>query len=106
MLRDKYTKNGIYCYSAVKHWKWIRDYNLSIHICFQIRRKYDFRAASLSTPITVTYKQRMRTNNVSDVTFSVPETSPRRRTPLTLPARPVCAIGTYFLDMPRMISGR
>jgi len=44
----------------------------------------------------------MRTDNVSDVTFSAPETSPRRRTPLTPPARPVCAIGTYFLDMPRI----
>jgi hypothetical protein len=48
-----------------------------------------------------TYKQRMRTENLSDVTFSAPETSPRRRTPLTPPARPVRAIGTYFLDMPR-----
>jgi hypothetical protein len=47
-----------------------------------------------------TYKQRMRTDNVSDVIFSAPETSPRRRIPLTPPARPVCAIGTYFLDFP------
>jgi hypothetical protein len=42
----------------------------------------------------------MRTDNVSDVTFSAHETSPRRRTPLTPPARLVCAIGTYFLDIP------
>jgi hypothetical protein len=45
-----------------------------------------------------TYKQRMRTDNVSDVTFSAPETSPRRHTTLTPPVRLVCAIGTYFLD--------
>jgi len=46
----------------------------------------------------------MRTDNVSDVTFSAPETSPRRRTPLTPPAQPVCAIGTYFLDTPHIRS--
>jgi hypothetical protein len=34
----------------------------------------------------------MRTDNASDVTFSAPEISPRRRTPLTPPARPVCAM--------------
>jgi hypothetical protein len=43
----------------------------------------------------------MRTDNVSDVTFLVHETSPRRHTPLMPPAQPVCVIGTYFLDMPR-----
>jgi hypothetical protein len=32
---------------------------------------------------------------MSRVTFSAPETSPRRHTP---PAQPVCTIGTYFLD--------
>jgi hypothetical protein len=37
---------------------------------------------------------------VTDVTFLAPETSPRKRTPLTPPARPVRAIGTYFLDKP------
>jgi hypothetical protein len=44
----------------------------------------------------------MKTDNVSDVTFYAPEKSPRRRNPLTPPARPVCAIGTYFLDTPRI----
>jgi hypothetical protein len=44
----------------------------------------------------------MITDNVSHVTFSAPETSPRRRTPLTPTARPVCAIGTYFLDRSRI----
>jgi hypothetical protein len=48
-----------------------------------------------------TYKQRMRTDNAYDVTFSAPETLPRRRIPLTPPTRLVCAIGNYFLDMPR-----
>jgi hypothetical protein len=41
---------------------------------------------------------------VSDVNFSAPETSPRRRGVLTPPARPVCAIGNYFLDMPRILN--
>jgi hypothetical protein len=46
----------------------------------------------------------LRTDNVSDVTFSAPETSLRRPTPLTPPARTACAIGTYFLYMPRNYS--
>jgi hypothetical protein len=33
--------------------------------------------------------------------LSAPETSPRSRTLLTPAARPVDAIVTYFLDMPR-----
>jgi hypothetical protein len=41
-----------------------------------------------------TYKQRLRTDNVSDLTSSVPESSSRRRTPLQPPAQPVYAIGT------------
>jgi hypothetical protein len=42
----------------------------------------------------------MRTDNASDVTFLAPETSLRRHTLLTPPVRLVCAIRTYFLDMP------
>jgi hypothetical protein len=45
----------------------------------------------------------MRADNVYRVTISAPETSPRRRTPLAPPALPVCAIGTYILDMPRIL---
>jgi hypothetical protein len=48
----------------------------------------------------------MRTDNVSDLTFSASETSSRRRTQLTPPARPVCMIGTYFLDMPRIFQAQ
>jgi hypothetical protein len=51
-----------------------------------------------------TYKQRMRTDNVSDVSGAEKVTSPRRRTSLMPPARPVSAIGTYFLDMPRTLN--
>jgi hypothetical protein len=45
----------------------------------------------------------MRTENVSDVTFSAPETLPCRRTQLTPPVLPICVIGTHFLDMPHTL---
>jgi hypothetical protein len=38
----------------------------------------------------------MRTDNMSDVTFSAPKTSSHRRTPLTLPAQPVCVIRSFW----------
>jgi hypothetical protein len=90
-LADRFQRGQHFWHSNFYHWPYlITDGIFDFHTHFKTKWR--------------TYKQRMRTDNVSDVTFSTPEASPRRCTLLMPPVRPVCAIGTYFLDMPHTLA--